>query len=254
MSDIAEFDRVELRQARRQLLFAAALGLFGNAIGGSITYALEGWRFGNTLRVIHGCLSLVIFLFVLLRRELSARGLVGAFSVLVIPILPFLVVWTIAAPDSKAPEAFIAFKMVIMGVALLAPFSLRFGLGLTIATTLEAVFIWGIKFSGRLPSEPWVTVFYGVFACGLLVHRAAERNLARRLVRMAAESVALERIAVNSLRVRDRINTPLQTLALNLHLLERRTGSSAEGNIVRMKNAVASLTSLSSQLAADSDS
>jgi hypothetical protein len=253
MSDTAESDAVELRQARRQVLFAAALGVFGNAVGGSITYALQGWKLGNTLRVIHGCLCLIILLFVFLRRDLSARWLMAAFSILVVPILPFLVVWTITAPDSHAPEAFVAFKMVIMGVALLAPLSLRFGLVLTIATTVEAVLIWGFSLSGRVPSEPWVTIFYSVFACGLLVHRAAERNLARRLLRMAAESAALERIAVNSLRVRDRINTPLQTLALNLYLLERRTSSGGTDNIVRMKNAVASLTSLSSQLAADSD-
>jgi hypothetical protein len=157
--------------------------------------------------------------------------------------------------------------MVLMGVALLTPLSLTLGMALLIAFSVETVVLWALNLAGHLPGEPWVTLFYGVFAAALLWQRASERRLTRRLVQVNAEASALERIALASLAVRDRMNTPLQTLTLSIELLEAQERARASGApparpasdghgapagtheiVARMRRAMAKLTELSHRL------
>jgi hypothetical protein len=89
-----------------------------------------------------------------------------------------------------------------------------------------------------------------VFAVALLLQRASERRLTRRLVQANAEATALDRIARSSLEVRDRMNTPLQTLALSLDLLDERIADNgARETVGRMRRALVKLTQLSHKLA-----
>jgi hypothetical protein len=252
---IAEEERLdasELMAARRQTIAGALLGFLSNLGGAVVTTVLYGhsyFSFGNLLRYAHSILCVLIFAAAWFGRP-SRRFYLSLFAMLVVPILPLLVVWTLAVPEAKQSESFIAFKMVIMGVSLLVPLSLRLGLALLLAYCVEIVAMWALHISGQLSGEPWVTLFYAVFAALLIFQRDAERHLTRRLVHLNSEAAALDRIARSSLQVRDRMNTPLQTLTLSIELLAQQVSdAAAQETLTRMRRALVRLTDLSLQLA-----
>jgi hypothetical protein len=240
-----------LQTAWRQTLAGATIGFGGDLIGATITLALGRGGLGNMLRFAHAGLCLAVMLALIAgRRRLSLRSVLMLFVLLVLPVYALIPVWTAAVPEAQLSESFIAYKMAIMALALLTPSSLLLGLALVGAFTAEAVVTWCFGLAGHLPSEPWITLFYGAFAAGLLVHRASERALSRRLWRAHAEAAALERLARVSLEVRDQVNTPLQTLELGLDLLARRCPK--ELTVVeRLRHAVTRLSALSARLTGD---
>jgi hypothetical protein len=251
----ARLDASELTTARRQTMVGALLGFCGNIAGAILTSVLYGGGLGNTLRYGHAVLCAIVFAVVWMRAP-SRRGLLGLFATMVVPIMPLLIVWTLAVPEARLSESFIAFKMVMMGVALLTPLSLSLGLALLIGFSVEVVVLWALGLAGNLPGEPWVTLFYAVFAAALLVQRASERRLTRQLVQANAEASALDRIARSSLLVRDRMNTPLQTLSLSIEMLDERlvTADGARETVGRMRRALVKLTELSHKLAEEDPS
>jgi len=252
--DEARLDVSELTTARRQTAVAALVGFSGNITGAVLTSVLYGGGLGNTLRYAHATLCAAVLVVVWLRPP-SRRLLLGLYATLVVPIMPLLVVWTLAVPEALMSESFIAFKMVLMGVALLTPLSLSLGLILLLGFSIELVVILALNLAGHMPGEPWVTLFYAVFAGALLVQRAAERRLTRRLVQVNAEASALDRIARSSLQVRDRMNTPLQTLALSIELLDERVVQEGQRETLgRMRRALIKLTELSHKLAEEDPS
>src|SRR5439155_2045918 len=132
-----------------------------------------------------------VFVIALLARP-SRRLYMGLFAAMVVPLVPLLIVWTLAIPESQISESFVAVKMVVMGVALLTPLSFWLGMGLLLAFCVETVLMWMLHAAGRLPGEPWVTLFYAVFAVALLVFRDGDRRLTRRLMELNSEAAALD--------------------------------------------------------------
>ena len=247
-TDDVHFEDTELTTARRQITLAAVIGCAGDIGGALLTSVLYGGGFGNSLRYAHAAVCAAVFATTLVARP--ARGLyMGLFSAMVVPLLPLLIVWTLAIPESKISESFIAIKMVVMGVALLTPLSAWLGLGLVALLCIETVALGALNLAGHLPGEPWVTLFYAVFAAALLVLRDGDRRLTRRLMELNSEAAALDRIARSSLEVRDRMNTPLQTLELSIDLLEGHTDESVRKTVERMRRALVRLTELSRKLA-----
>jgi hypothetical protein len=209
----------ELETARRQVIASALVASLGSLFGLFLTYHLHGWQLGETLRIVTiGYSAIVLALAV--TRPPSSRSLLVLFSSLVVPVLLFNVVWTTADPKQFV-EPFIGVEMAIMALAMLTPLSLRLGLLFTALATFQGVVLWWLEVGDRLPSEPWITIIYGVFGCGLVIARASERELSRRLWYARSEAVALKRIAELSLDVRDQVNTPLQTIEIALELLRR---------------------------------
>jgi hypothetical protein len=242
-------DQAALRTARRQTLAAAGLALGGDVVGALIVYHLVGWDAGEAFRAAHAVIAVAVLLVLLRRPSLSRPIVLGCFLLLVVPVLPLLIVWTLGVPESRVMEPFIAQKMVIIGIALLTPESAVWGIVLTAIVVAEAVGLSALRLAGGRAGEPSVTIFYGLFAVGLLLHRASERRLAARLVRMSAEAAALERIAEDSMTVRDQLNTPLQTLEIGLALLRRRAAGDSANLIERLQSSVDRLKELSHRLA-----
>jgi hypothetical protein len=242
--------KAALRTARRQTLTAAGIALGGNIAGGLISYQIAGWDAGDSFRAAHALVAAGVLIFLVRRRAASMRAVIACFLVLIVPVLPLLVVWTLAVPESRVLEPFIAQKIVLVSVALLAPESALIGLAVTAVVVIEAVALSALRLAGGRAGEPWVTLFYGLFAVAFLLHRASERRLAMRLIRMSAEASALERIAEESLDVRDRLNSPLQTLAIGLELLRRRAVKPEDAALIaRLRATVDRLTELSNRLA-----
>jgi hypothetical protein len=97
------------------------------------------------------------------------------------------------------------------------------------------------------PGEPWVTLIFAAIAVAMLVSRARRRRAIAQAARIAAHATALERMARLLLRVRDRANTPLQTIALGSALLTRRCAGQ-ERVAAAMGRAVRRLSRLSKAL------
>jgi hypothetical protein len=249
MTSTALQDQTALRTAKRQTLAAAGIALGGNLVGGIIAYQLAGWDIGETFRAAHALVALAVLVFLSRGQFLSRRTVLGCFLLLVVPVLPLLVVWTLSVPESRVIEPFVAQKMVIIAIALLTPESAVLGIVLTTIVVAEAVVLSMLGLAGGRAGEPWVTIFYGLFAVGLLLHRASERRLAARIARLSAEAAALERIAQDSVTVRDQLNSPLQALEIGVALLVRRPAGDNAAVIERLHSSVHRLKELSRHLA-----
>ena len=102
-----------LRTARRQTVAAAAISFGGDVVGAVISYSIGGWDAGNTFRCAHAALAAAILLFLALRPQAPMRAVIASFVVLIAPVLPLLIVWTLATPEAHVIEPFIAQKMVL---------------------------------------------------------------------------------------------------------------------------------------------
>jgi hypothetical protein len=152
----ARLDASELSTARRQTAVAALVGFVGNIVGAILTSIFYGGGFGNVLRYGHATICAAVFTVVWLRPP-TRKLLITLYAIMTVPILPLLVVWTLAVPESRISESFIAIKMVLMGVALLTPLSLWLGLALLIGLSLETVALWALHLASRCstPCSPW---------------------------------------------------------------------------------------------------
>jgi hypothetical protein len=187
-----------------------------------------------------------------LRRPSSRRALwaVLACYVTALATVTYAEWWLLDVHRPYTP--FLGHKalMGVLGLTLGTRFKL--GAVLIVVTAVEAIALWFVLgldgHAGIVPvAEPWVTLIY--LAIGLDALRMVERSQAAsvQLRREEAEAAAMHRRARMFLALRDRLNTPLQTLVLGadttlLHL-------SARGS-ERVHGAIGRLVQLSHELAA----
>src|SRR5260370_367255 len=81
----------------------ALLGSLGGVVGAVVTSGLGGGGCGNRLRYADAALCMAVLATIWLRRP-SRRLYLGVFATLVVPILPLLVVWTLAVPEDRLSE------------------------------------------------------------------------------------------------------------------------------------------------------
>lgn len=75
----------------------------------------------------------------------------------------------------------------------------------------------------RFPvGEPWLILFYALFAGVLLAYRLRGMALERETLRLQAESAASEELARTFLRLRDYANTPIQNIVFASQLIRLR--------------------------------
>jgi hypothetical protein len=237
---------------RRTSLAAAALMIVGEIM--FLMLDLYGHR-GTLLPVLrlgHVAICAAVLVYLAPPR----RGAEPAGSVtLALVFLPAAPIFWLAERQVAAaglPWApFAGHKLVMLGVALLAPGSLLVGHGLIATFALLAVATWyalGLDTSPlRIAGEPWVTVTYGLVSAGLLVYRARHRAAEQRLERSRGELAVMTRMARLLLALRDRANTPLQTIELAAGLLLRRHPDAAP-EIERLRAALRRLRALSGRL------
>ncbi|MCU1280198.1 MAG: hypothetical protein JWM53_3744 [bacterium] len=171
--------------------------------------------------------------------------------------LPFLLtVWTgeVERAAWGLPfNPFVGEKLVVLAIAFLAP-SLWVGSGLIVALALEMALLakgLGLGAHATAGGEPWITLVYCVVALALLAHRLRRLQLEREIAKLRAEAQASARLARTFHAVRDLANTPLQTVAINLALLEKRPGEPEP--LTRIANALARLRELDALLEAGAD-
>lgn len=173
--------------------------------------------------IIHFLIAATITL-LMWRRTWSTRACDLAF---VIATAPFIVgMWLPQTYDlgGDLVEPMLAHHFLLLGIAVVAP-SWRSGAAMIVvfivhALALSHMLVEAVGSSPALDREPWFTLVFGVFAAMLLYTRERRRKLEKRLSAAEGRAQMLAQVSRVLLALRDRANTPLQTLEVAISLLE----------------------------------
>jgi hypothetical protein len=175
-----------------------------------------------------GLCALVLAVSFSQRRHWNTRLATGLF---VLNVLPFyFAVWLFhvnAAKDAAHWVPFETHKGFFPLLAVLVPGAYWVNVALMLGFVVEGVIIWRVLDLPHLETvvlghEPWLSILFVVFAAGLFMFRIAHDQMARELERTRSRAEMLERVARIFLSVRDRANTPLQTLRLAAAILHNK--------------------------------
>lgn len=114
---------------------------------------------------------------------------------------------------------------LVLGILLSGSYWVNFALMTGFA--IECLYLWSALDLGHLPNvilaqEPWVTFMYFGVASILLLFRYRDEKLIQKLSEASANAEAMKQMARIFLSLRDRANTPIQTLKISAELLKRR--------------------------------
>jgi len=187
-------------------------------------------------------------LVVLWTRRSTATVHLGSVVFLLNNLVILGALWITSGYWATAPywTPFQANKLGALAVPLLAP---EFTVGVAsivgfAAMAIGKFYVLDPEIQRRVPvGEPWIVLFYALFAVVLLVYRLRSLAFERETLRLHAEAEANEQMARNSLRVRDYANTPLQTIVFATELLLKRTPD--QPALVCIERAAKRLTELS---------
>jgi hypothetical protein len=199
---------------------------------------------GLTLQVIplYAVTAPMLILLVITRNRPSLRRAVWTTCILVaiaLPITTYNQYWLRELDRPFSPFLGHKLLMGILGLTLATRF--RIGVALIVAIAAAAIATWFVLDLGARPdmivySEPWMTLMYMLIGLVSLFIREEWQVASIQLLRAQTEASAVRRRALMFLALRDRLNSPVQTLALAAH-----------GEVV--EKAVDRLISLSRELA-----
>lgn len=186
------------------------------------------------------------------RRSWSLRACDIAFAIVTAPFV--VSIWLPQLYDlhgHSLVEPMLAHHFLLLGIAVSAP-TWRSGGALIAVFTVHALALWRVlahsASSPALDREPWFTLFFAVIAALLLYTRSRRRELERRLAAAEARARALSQVSGMLLALRDRANTPLQTLEIAIARLEQG-GHADVGSVALMRRALERLVSIQRALA-----
>lgn len=196
-------------------------------------------------------LAMLLYLVSTRHRPSSRRALVAMLLMLAagLPSITFnqYVLLDLGRPYSP----FMGHKLLmgILGLSLTTRF--RLGVVLIVLTAANAIALWFILDLGShrdiiAYAEPWATVIYMCIGLVSLVLLEQRQITSLKLMRARAEASAMHRRAVMFLALRDRLNSPLQTLVLGATAATMELPDS-QGE--RVQAAVDRLVALSHELA-----
>jgi hypothetical protein len=162
----------------------------------------------------------------------------------------FVQVDTLNSPLGGLPLRGYTFHFFVLSV--LVPGSYLINLALLSGFVIEAIISWYyFDLSSHpnlaLSSEPTLTILFGIIAFTLLAFRYREEILTKKVILDNARNEVLERWAKVILSIRDKANTPLQTLSIAMSNLSREEGIDPNTLSV-MENAINKLNSMSELL------
>jgi hypothetical protein len=168
------------------------------------------------------------------REKLGFRAIQLMMVALTLSAFPYIWVSQAAFANSQNPWIpFYGFQITALAVAIF-----RYGNGVLLnvfllaAITIESAAFW---WRFQLGSEPllaqsgyiWNVLLTGLCATTLIIARYQYDRTLRRFIELEARAATAEMTARAFLTVRDRANSPLQTLEIGLALLKRQQPESA---------------------------
>jgi hypothetical protein len=213
----------EIVEARRGAYAAATIAFLGQATLAVVDARALGWSALVAARIGHVAIA-ASALMLLWVRPPSVRGAEVSFALAAIPFQVVLLVSELqfyARGDVRDHGSW--YQLTMLGIATLAPADPMLPAFLVVMLGVQRVvlrFLLGVV--PLAPGEPWLTLIFAAVAVGMLVSRARRREFVARAARVAAHAAALDRVARLLLLVRDRANSPLQTVALGAAIVKRR--------------------------------
>lgn len=156
------------------------------------------------------------------------------FLLIVVPF--YFLAWVNHASAARGQELWVpleGFPAIFLVLAVLIPGAYWVNAILMVGFVVEAVIIWRVLDVPHVETavvwhEPWVSVTYVVIAAGLLLFRIAHDHMHRELERSRSRAEMLEQVARIFLTIRDKTNTPLQTLVLAVAVLRAKYPEAVE--------------------------
>jgi hypothetical protein len=168
------------------------------------------------------------------RKKLGFQALQLMMVALTLSAFPYIWVSQAAFANSQNPWIpFYGFQITALAVAMFRYGNgVRFNVFLLAALTIESAAFW---WRFQLGSEPlfaqsgyiWNVLLTGLCAATLLIARYQYERTLRRFIELEARAATAEMTARLFLTVKDRANSPLQTLEIGLALLKRQQPESA---------------------------
>jgi hypothetical protein len=165
-------------------------------------------------------------LFATMMRQLqwTPRGAAVVFLLNLVPV--YVMLWLMNVVEAEVPrvwDPFQTYELSLLTVAVLAPEKVWagiVGLGGFVALAALQYFSFPEAVRAFIPWQaPWGLVGFGAFSIVLLLYRLRARQIERESIRLAEEALSLRRSERILMAVRDLMNTPTQTLALDVELL-----------------------------------
>jgi hypothetical protein len=177
-----------------------------------------------------GCLVVLLHQ----RDKLGFKALRLTMVALSLAVFPYIWISQAAFANSQNPWVpFYGFQITALGIAMFRySTGVRVNVFLLAGITIEAAAFW---WSFHLGSDPllaqsgyvWSVLLTWLCAVTVLIVQYQYEGTRRRLVELEARAATLEMAARMFVSVRDRANSPLQTLEIGLALLKRQEPESA---------------------------
>lgn len=172
----------------------------------------------------HGAIALVVALWFARTKWRSDLAAELGFSIVVLPFLVGL--WLPALDDFNTghlAEPLMPHHFLLLGIAICAP-TMRSGSVFLALFTLHALALGHVLAGGAdietLSREPWMTFLFAALAGMMLYTRGRRRQLEQRVAAAEERARMLADVARMLVSLRDRANTPLQTMEIAVALLE----------------------------------
>jgi len=172
----------------------------------------------------HGILAMLVMLWLV--KSPAKRSVVTCELAFAAVALPFLFgLWLPARVDLAAghlSEPLMPHHFLLISIVISAP-TRRSGAALLVIFAVQALVLGYViraaTSSATLPHEPWMTLLFGALAGTLLYTRHRRRELELRVATAEERVRMLAEVARMFLALRDRANTPLQTIEIAIALI-----------------------------------
>lgn len=173
--------------------------------------------------VTHAAIATLIALWFSRAR---ARSVLAAELGFAVAVLPFLLgLWLPVIDDfasGQLAEPLMGHHFLLLGIAICAP-TMRSGIAFLALFVGHALVLVHVLSAGgdvsTLAREPWMTCLFAAIATMLLYTRARRRRLEQRVASAEERTRMLVDVARMLVALRDRANSPLQTMAIAVELL-----------------------------------
>ena len=238
MIESRQFQQLWNKRLRLEIWYSCVVASALMAVAQLATFEVDRHILGRpffVLRLPYLFVALACLIVLLNQREKLGFQVIQLMMVaLTLSTFPYIWISQAAFANSQNPWIpFYGFQITALAVAMFRYGNgVRFNVFLLASLTIEAAAFW---WRFHLGSEPllarsgyiWSVLLTGLCAATLLIARYQYERTLRRFIELEARAATAEMTARVFLTVRDRANSPLQTLAIGLALLKRQQPESA---------------------------
>jgi len=238
MIESRQFQQLWNKRLRLEIWYSCVVASALMAVAQLATFEVDRHILGRpffVLRLPYLFVALACLIVLLNQREKLGFQVIQLMMVaLTLSTFPYIWISQAAFANSQNPWIpFYGFQITALAVAMFRYGNgVRFNVFLLASLTIEAAAFW---WRFHLGSEPllarsgyiWSVLLTGLCAATLLIARYQYERTLRRFIELEARAATAEMTARLFLTLKDRANSPLQTLAIGLALLKRQQPESA---------------------------